>query len=174
MLSGVQAPLQHACDRTVIVAQPPLHELCANAVAPGTPHTGPLGPAYRPTLHDGASIPPGFARSVTELFAQRRGAVAVEDDDPVDRREGGEELGSLGRRHDRAPRALEARHRGVVVDRHDQPVGLGARPREVAQVAGWRSPTATSTSCTSVATASRSSSAETVAVPRLRTTRPPA
>ena len=32
-------------DRTVIVAQPPLHELWARAAAPGTPETGPLGPA---------------------------------------------------------------------------------------------------------------------------------
>ena len=45
MLSGVHAPLQQACDRTVIVAQPPLHELWARAAAPGTPETGPLGPA---------------------------------------------------------------------------------------------------------------------------------
>ena len=49
--------------------------------------------------------------------------------------ESGEELGPLGRRHDRPSRTLEPGDRGVVVDGHDEHVALGARGLEVAQMA---------------------------------------
>jgi hypothetical protein len=57
-----------------------------------------------------------------------------EHDHVVDALDGRHHLGALGRREDRTPGPLEAGNRRVVVDRHDQAIGLGRRSLEVADV----------------------------------------
>ena len=59
----------------------------------------------------------------------------AEDDDVVHAAQRADQLRAIGRGQDRPPGALQRGHRPIVVDRHDQPVGLGRRALQISDVA---------------------------------------
>ena len=66
---------------------------------------------------------------------KRRDGRLGKDRHVVHAAERGDELRAIRRRQDRPARALQARHRRVVVDRDDEAIGLARRRLEVADVA---------------------------------------